>query len=83
MARYRSKPVEIEAERFFGEGAVPLPFADLGLVCLHPEGYWYVTTIHGQETKIADGDWIILEPDGEHAYPCKPDIFKATYEAVS
>jgi hypothetical protein len=27
------------------------------------------------------GDWIITGVQGEH-YPCKPDIFEATYEAV-
>jgi hypothetical protein len=28
------------------------------------------------------GDYIIPEPDGEHYYPCKPDIFEKTYERV-
>lgn len=28
------------------------------------------------------GDWIIRGVKGEY-YPCKPDIFEATYEAVS
>jgi len=28
------------------------------------------------------GDWIITGVKGE-VYPCKPDIFEATYEAVS
>lgn len=44
---------------------------------------WHVVTIHGQKTKIVDGDWILPEPDGVHFYPCKPDIFAATYEIVS
>lgn len=29
------------------------------------------------------GDWIIKEPDGRGFYPCKPDIFEATYDPVS
>jgi hypothetical protein len=29
--------------------------------------------------KVADGDWIIRGVKGEF-YPCKPDIFAATYE---
>ena len=29
-----------------------------------------------------EGDWIIKGVQGEF-YPCKPDIFEATYEAVS
>jgi len=28
---------------------------------------------------VCPGDWIITEVKGEY-YPCKPDIFKATYE---
>lgn len=42
----------------------------------------FVTTIHGQQTHVVPGDWIITEPDGIHHYPCKPDIFAATYEPV-
>ena len=33
-------------------------------------------TMHANE-----GDWIITGIDGER-YPCKPDIFEATYEKV-
>lgn len=29
---------------------------------------------------LSDGDWIIPESDGEHFYPCKPDVFAVTYE---
>lgn len=40
----------------------------------------YVKTLEGDmEFKI--GDWIITGIKGER-YPCKPDIFQATYEAV-
>jgi hypothetical protein len=28
---------------------------------------------------VTPGDWIITGVKGEH-YPCKPDIFEATYE---
>jgi hypothetical protein len=28
---------------------------------------------------VSPGDWIITGVQGEH-YPCKPDIFAATYE---
>jgi hypothetical protein len=28
---------------------------------------------------VAPGDWIITGVQGEH-YPCKPEIFAATYE---
>jgi hypothetical protein len=41
-----------------------------------------VRTIHGEVATVRHGDWII--PDGEPGrfYPCKPDIFEATYEPV-
>lgn len=80
MPKFRKKPVIIEAEQFFARAKVP-PFQDKMACYFGPDG-WYVVTIHGQETRIVDGDWIIPEPDGEHFYPCKPDIFDATYEPV-
>ena len=43
---------------------------------------FYVITIHKQKAYLGDKDWIIIEPDGKHAYPCKPDIFEMTYEEV-
>jgi len=39
-------------------------------------------TIHQQRVYLQNGDWVITEPDGLHHYPCKPDIFAATYEAI-
>ena len=80
MAKYRKKPVVVEAEQFFSDR--PLPFNDRGPVVCFDEG-WYVETIHGQKTKIVDGDWVILETGGRYqAYPCKPAIFAEIYERV-
>ena len=39
-----------------------------------------IYTLEGKMS-AAIGDWIIKGVKGEH-YPCKPDIFAATYEAV-
>ena len=48
-------------------------------VCNKP----HVHTIHDNQLVLLDvGDWIIPEPDGEHFYPCKPDIFDKTYEVL-
>lgn len=76
--KYRKKPVVIEAEQFL-EGAEPLPFQREKVCCLGPAG-WYVTTLEGP-LHISDRDWIIRGVKGEF-YPCKPDIFEATYDAV-
>jgi hypothetical protein len=41
----------------------------------------HVHTIHnGQIVNLNVGDWIMPEPDGEHFYPIKNEIFTATYE---
>lgn len=40
----------------------------------------YVPTLEGQ-MEVLVGDWIITGVKGEK-YPCKPDIFNATYESV-
>ena len=79
MPQFRKKPVVIEAEQFFADK--PLPFEDRG-ACMFDGSVWYVITAHGQETPIVDGDWIIPEPDNRGFYPCKPDIFTATYDPV-
>lgn len=39
-----------------------------------------IDTLEGS-MRINDGDWLIKGIKGEF-YPCKPDIFEATYEAV-
>lgn len=43
-------------------------------------GFSLIATLEGV-TQAKPGDWIIRGVQGEF-YPCKPDIFAATYEAV-
>jgi len=45
---------------------------------LHDHGW--IDTLEGGHI-VCPGDWIITGVQGER-YPCKPDIFEATYEAV-
>ena len=86
MATFRKKPVEVEAFQVPVEGIeclVPLWFISAVMnktVVIDPAGGAFITTLEG--TMRADvGDWIIRGIKGE-LYPCKPDIFAATYEAV-
>ena len=75
MAYYRKKPVVIEAWQWPNESSRG--------VCVCDNQGPHVHTTHGGQMVILDvGDWIIPELDGEHFYPCKPDIFEQTYEAV-
>jgi len=78
MQKFRKKPVVIEAVQFDGsresiEGHIPESMiSGLGFDTLQ------IVTLEG--TMTADpGDWIIRGVKGEF-YPCKPDIFEATYE---
>lgn len=80
MAKFRKKPVVVEAVQF--NGSYPLP---PGVGCGANPGerpHFFVTTAHGQQATVVAVDWIITEPDGRGHYPCKPDIFEATYERV-
>lgn len=76
--KFRKKPVVIEATQWFKHGDHPE-------VMPMPRGYESATrgrirTLEGP-LEVTPGDWIITGIMGEH-YPCKPDIFEATYERV-
>ncbi|WP_415395178.1 hypothetical protein ACMTN4_07360 [Rhodococcus globerulus] len=45
------------------------------------DGQIVIRTLEG-DMKATPGDWIIRGVQGEF-YPCKPDIFAATYDSVS
>lgn len=89
MAKFRKKPVVIEAIRFLGKDSIPeiLDWANWTVAAAGhktDDGEWIpiieIPTLEG--TMIAaPGDWIIRGVKGE-LYPCKPDIFAATYEPV-
>jgi len=88
--KYRKKPVVIEAFRLGDEwpdwwaekvtAEVVTTFNyDQGAVRGGPD-YAIIKTLEGR-MRAERGDWIIKGIKGE-IYPCKPDIFEATYEPV-
>jgi len=80
--KYRKKPVVIEAVQFTLDSAIHArDFCDGILFDNSPVRPWInIKTLEG--TMRADlGDWIIKGVKGEF-YPCKPDIFEATYDKV-
>ncbi len=85
MPRYRKKPVEVQAVRWDGTnmGEIAAMFSE-GLKAISPGGrageMLTIRTLEGNMT-AQRGDWIIRGVKGE-PYPCKPDIFEATYEPV-
>jgi hypothetical protein len=92
---FRKKPVVISAVQYTAAvrdawlfDKVPLPAGvSIPSNYLHPgrrEVYSanaYIETLEGRMEVLLD-DWVITGVKGEH-YPCKPDIFAATYEPAS
>lgn len=84
--RYRKRPVEVDAIEFTDHGELDAWLADtIGrdkfMFLVSPDRISLkIDTPEGTMT-AHPGDWIIRGIAGE-CYPCKPDIFTATYEAV-
>ena len=93
MAFFTKKPVTIEALQYPTD-----PFDNAGAISVYEwvrrnslgknsayidpmSGDLVIHTLEG-DMRVSAGDWIIRGVQGEF-YPCKPDIFKATYEEVS
>lgn len=88
--KFRKKPVIIEAIQFDGENrqdiiAWMLSSAENAArnLYLNPtddDNELSITTLEGV-MHVSENDWVIKGVKGEF-YPCKPDIFEATYEEV-
>lgn len=84
--KYRKKPVVVEAVQWNGMGFnlsdLPEWFVKAYQVRQidRAEDKLHIVTLEGIMTANAD-DYIIQGVKGE-IYPCKPDIFEATYEKV-
>ena len=77
MALYRKRPVVIEVWQFDGSWESAKPIVALSDT-LSWDGELLIQTLEGV-LHGSPGDWIIKGVAGEF-YPCKPDIFSATYE---
>lgn len=80
--KFRKKPVVIEAFQY-RQSEQPSELCDdviAGRVRYPEDGTILIMTLEGSMTG-QPGDWIIRGVKGE-LYPCKPDIFAATYEPV-
>lgn len=90
MAKYRKKPVVIEAFRWTGdheqieEPNWIIEAIKNGTIWFNHAGTEYVNmvikTLEGDHI-ASRGDYIIKGVQGE-LYPCKPDIFEQTYDPV-
>lgn len=85
MTSYRKKPVVIEAKQWNGENADEIQtfLFDGNQHAAHgwvKGQYVEIGTLEGLMV-ASIGDWIIKGVAGEF-YPCKPEIFAATYDEV-
>jgi hypothetical protein len=83
MGKFRKKPVVIDAIQWTGKNDVEIAdFCMHALFAYAANGRPSLTigTLEGDH-HASVGDWIIRGVKGEF-YPCKPDIFEATYESV-
>jgi len=81
MPKFRKKPVVIDAMQWDGTEASAadiMHWCGQRLVC--GNGMMIIHTLEG-DMRASRGDWIIRGVKGEF-YPCKPDIFDATYESL-
>lgn len=90
MKKYRKKPVVIDAIVYKGVESIPEAQEFVGdsfkIGSSSTDGKRYTMAVVFIETLegnmyISKGDYIIKGVQGEF-YPCKPDIFEATYEEV-
>jgi len=89
MAKYRKKPVVVEAVQWNKDGnhpdVVEIPLSVLETIkdrstAIGINECRWIGTLEGGHI-VSPGDWIITGVAGEK-YPCKPDIFEKTYEPV-
>jgi hypothetical protein len=81
VARYRKKPVEVEAIQYTGDNAQEIGrFAGLDASVMGRERALVIHSLEGT-MHVSTGDYVIRGVSGEH-YPCKPDIFHKTYDPV-
>jgi hypothetical protein len=83
MPRYRRRPTIIEAVQFTGTNTVEIAGL-LGWSYSGGEDEYcdsiIIETLNGDVT-VPVGEWVIKGVAGE-GYPCRDDIFRATYDAV-
>lgn len=84
MAKYIKKRAFIEAEQYKEYGKLVKGMCNSQSCYTSGNTEPHVHTIHNNQlVNLEIGDYIIPEPDGEHFYPCKPDIFLNTYEPLT
>jgi len=80
IQKFRKRPVVVEAIQYDGFHIGKLNDFCGSSIFVPVGGSPFIRTLEGDLT-ISKGDWVIKGVKGEF-YPCKPDVFEATYEPV-
>lgn len=86
MARFRKKPVVIEAVQWFpgkqieGVREYDEEGTRIGELSAGAAHHGYITTLEG-DMRVTAGDWVITGVKGEK-YPIKDSIFRETYDPL-
>jgi hypothetical protein len=84
--KVRKRPIAVEAMQYTGGNRRELQrwmvdSAQASAQSADTDDRFRIATLEGEMT-VSVGDWVIKGIQGEF-YPCKPDIFLATYERVT
>lgn len=77
---YKKKPVVIEAIQYIGDNRKEITSFTNNEAFEVINHEMIICTLEG-DLEVSVNDWVIRGIAGEF-YPCKPDIFKATYDLV-
>lgn len=80
MARYKTKPCEIEVIQWTGKNIIELLDWGQGKILWNDIDDLFIDTLEGR-MKANINDYIIKGLRGEF-YPCKPDVFEKKYEKI-
>jgi hypothetical protein len=81
--KFRKKPIVIDAVQYMGANykeIIEFGKQSKRAIYINRLGELIISTLEG-EMKANIGDWIIKGVNQE-MYPCKPNVFEKTYEAV-
>ena len=80
MAKYKTKPCEIEAIQWTGKNIIELLDWGQGKILWNDVDDLFIDTLEGR-MKANINDYIIKGLRGEF-YPCKPGVFEKKYEKI-
>lgn len=76
---FRKRPLEVEAVQYTGENREEVRhFAAKQTELINGK---LILFPYDSAVEAKPGDWVIKDVNGQ-AYPCKPDVFAATYDPV-